>query len=133
MAFQKSVSSESNFQYFKYKECSKGQVLVTGHYVKTKEDNYGNTSYVVRKEDGGLAVLNSSGHLDYLMATDAKFGDFIRVTYDGSVKLEKGRFKGKDSHRFILEIDPDKKETVKEQVNQVTLDVPAIDDDDIQF
>lgn len=105
MAFKKRNVEKS---FLKYKECSKGDILVEGVYEKQGEDNFHNISHEFRTEDNIIQVLNSSGHLNYLLNEYAVFGDFCRVTYEGMITLEKGRMKGKDSHTFSLEIDDEK-------------------------
>jgi len=105
MAFKKK-NVEKNF--LKYKECNEGDIVAEGIFEKCGEDNYGNPTYEFRTEDNKIQVLNSSGHLNYLLNEYAVFGDFCRVTYEGMIKLEKGKRKGKDSHTFTLEIDDEK-------------------------
>ena len=123
MAFEKRNLPK---EYFKYKECSKGQILCEGHWIKCGEDNYGNPTYEFKnKEDGTIYVLNSSGHLNYLMNEYAVIGDYCRVTYAGTEVAEKGKFKGKDYHTFDLEVDPDQSENpkpVKEKAPETKVD-----------
>lgn len=94
--------------YRKYKECNPGEVLVEGIFERCVEDKYNKPNYEFRTEDNTIRVLNSSGHINYLLNEYAVFGDFCRITYEGMKLLEKGQMKGKDSHMFTLEIDDEK-------------------------
>lgn len=106
MAFEK-VSLPK--KYYKYSKMEKGQIICEGLYYKTSGDNYGKQNHHFRNDtDGHIHVLNSSGHLNYQLKQEVDFGDYIRVSYDGTVKLEAGKFKGSDCHQFILERDPGK-------------------------
>lgn len=92
-------------KFYKYTECSKGDILAEGHFRRTGEDTFGNITYHI-KEDDRMVVLNSSGHLNHQMMNEGiKPGDYIQVVYNGTMKLEKGKFKGKDCHQFILSQD----------------------------
>lgn len=95
----------------KYKECQKGDLIAEGVYEKCGEDNFGNPTYELRTEDNTIIVANSSGHLNYLMNEYAQFGDYCRITYEGTTVITKGRMKGKDSHVFTLEIDDERFDT----------------------
>lgn len=133
MAFKKK-NVEKNF--LKYKECDKGQVLVEGVYEKQGSDNFGNKTHEFRTDDNEIQVLNSSGHLNYLMNEYASFGDYCKVTYEGTITLDKGPMKGKDSHTFTLEIDDDKfdksfarNETTKKKTPPVNSAATSEDDE----
>jgi hypothetical protein len=94
--------------YTKYKECNAGDVIVEGIYQRVVEGRYG-IQHEFRHPDEEVArVLNSSGHLNFLLSEYANFGDYCRVTYEGSIKLDKGPMKGKDAHQFSLEIDDER-------------------------
>lgn len=105
MAFKKKNVDK---KFLKYKECSVGDILVEGVYEKQGEDNFGGITHEFRTDNNEIQVLNSAGHLNYLMNEYAVFGDYCRITYEGTVTLEKGRMKGKDSHTFTIEIDDEK-------------------------
>jgi hypothetical protein len=106
MPFQK-LNVEKKF--YQYKNLKKNQSL-EGTYVKKGEDKFGGVTHEFRDPEKELIhVLNSSGHLNYLMREHAQFGDYCRVTYKGKQKLpEASKFAGKESHNFDLEIDPDR-------------------------
>lgn len=94
--------------YTKYKECNEGDVLAEGVYQRVIEGRYGIQHEFRHPDEDKVRVLNSSGHLNYLLNTYAEFGDYCRITYEGSKILVKGPMKGKDSHQFSLEIDDDR-------------------------
>jgi len=92
-------------KYFKYTECEKGQKLVSaGVYVGPEEGKFG-TNHIFRQDDGQVVSLNSSGHLNWLLENYATPGRTVcNVIYGGKEVLQKGSMKGKEAHRFELEI-----------------------------
>lgn len=94
--------------YTKYKECNQGDVIVEGVYQRVIEGNYGIQHEFRHPAEEKVRVLNSSGHLNFLLHEYANFGDYCRVTYEGTTTLEKGKMKGKEAHQFSLEIDDEK-------------------------
>jgi hypothetical protein len=107
MAFKKKNVDK---KFLKYSDCTENEVIAEGVYEKTGESKFGIT-HEFRTEENFMQVLNSAGHLNYLLNEYAVFGDYCKVTYDGIVVLEKGAMKGKNSHNFTLEIDDDKFDT----------------------
>lgn len=106
MAFKK--VSGGSFKYVKYAECEEGQVLAEGTYLGHRQGTYG-IQHQIKEDSGDITVLNSSGHLNWLLENLATPGDCVRVTYDGMVKVPKGPMKGKASHQFVLELDEERK------------------------
>jgi hypothetical protein len=102
MAFKKVGGSR---KFVKYSECKPGQVLVDGKFLRTEEGRFGLNHVFL--EEAGETVLNSSGHLNWLLETYGFEGAVCRVTYLGKEKLTRGNMKGKEAHRFELEIDDD--------------------------
>lgn len=102
-------------KYYKYNECEQGQVLVDGATYRGEREGMYGIQHIFKQEDGQFVILNSSGHLNWLLENRAAVGDYVRVTYDGLKKLDKGKFAGKDSHQFVLEIDEDKYKAVSGQ------------------
>lgn len=92
-------------KYYKYAECSKGQKLIAaGLYVGPEEGKFG-INHIFRQDDGQVVSLNSSGHLNWLMESHTTPGKTIcNVYYDGKEVLQKGAMKGKEAHRFELEV-----------------------------
>jgi hypothetical protein len=107
MAFQKLNVPK---KFYQYKNMEANDVLCEGTYVKVGEDKFGGVTHEFRDaQEDVVHVLNSSGHLNFLMREYAQFGDYCRVTYKGKEKLPKtSKFAGKESHVFDLEIDPDR-------------------------
>lgn len=91
-------------KYYKYKECEKGQVLVEGRYVGTSPNKFGKENHDFKPEDGPTVSLNHAGQLAYLIENFVREGDLCQVIYDGTSKLEKGAFKGKEVHNFIVNV-----------------------------
>lgn len=108
MAFKK-VEAGNN-KYIKYADCEVDDVIAEGIYTGSREGQYGIQHYV-RQDDGTTVVLNSAGHLNFLLKDgNVRKGDLIQVTYCGTEKLEKGKYKNKDVHKFELAIDEDGRE-----------------------
>jgi hypothetical protein len=102
MGFKKVAGAR---KYFKYVECEKGQKLVdSGLYVGPEEGRFG-VNHIFRQNDGQVISLNSSGHLNWLLENHTTVGESVcNVIYDGKEVLQKGMMKGKEAHRFELEI-----------------------------
>lgn len=111
MAFKKVGGGR---KYFKYAECQAGQVLVAkGKYLGAEQGKFG-IQHVFQDLNGdGEIVLNSSGHLNYLLDKYAVIGTICMVEYTGKVELEKGKFAGKECHNFELYTDDESGVTVK--------------------
>lgn len=92
-------------KYYKYSECDKGQKLVSaGLYVGPEEGKFG-INHVFKQEDGQTISLNSAGHLNWLLEDNTTAGKTVcNVYYDGKEMLTKGAMKGKEAHRFELEV-----------------------------
>lgn len=105
MAFKRVATG--NFRYVKYKECEEGQVLATGVYLGHKPGMYG-IQHQIKEDDGSIAVLNSSGQLNWQFENLVTPGAYVRVTYNGMITIEKGKMKGKESHQFLLDIDEER-------------------------
>ena len=129
MAFEK-VSLQK--KYFKYSTFSKNDVICEGTWIKNSEDNYGKSNFhLVSKDKDCVYILNSSGHLNHIMKEEVSLGDFIRVTYDGTYVLEKGKYKGTECHQFIVERDPELSTTITKK--DVKLEEDVSDDEDLSL
>lgn len=123
MAFKK-VSPR---KYFKYSECSVGQVLVAaGTFVGCEEGKFG-IQHIFKLQDGSTVCLNSAAHLNYLVEENLVPGSIANVIYDGTDTQTKGAFKGKMYHKFDMEVDdapitPEASKAAKE-VEKDTADV----------
>lgn len=122
MAFEK---VNSNRKFYNLKECEKGQVLAEGYYLKDiVSQKYGNTQHEIKDSERGIVVLGG-GALNQAMGLLEK-GAYVRVTYDGTIKLESGNFKGNDCHQFIVEEDKDRAMTsVQAAQESATADAQA--------
>ena len=96
-------------EYHKLADYSAGDILCEGTYVSTHENKFGTLNHVFRNEAENKDHVLSGGHLTWLAKEQLSFGDYTRVTYSGTQILEKGNFKGKESHQFELETDDDRR------------------------
>jgi hypothetical protein len=104
MAFKKVAGRRV---YYKFKDCTPGQVLVNGgRYIGPEQGKYG-IQHIFLEDDGTkTVVLNSSGHLNWLLENYATSGKSLcNVIYSERVLLTKGAMAGKEAHNFELEID----------------------------
>lgn len=125
MGFQKVAGAR---KYFKYRECEKGQKLIhEGLYVGPEEGKFG-IQHVFRLRGGSkdTVVLNSAGHLNWLLENYATPGKtFCNVFYDGKNLLERGAMKGKEAHRFELEVETESGAVVSHSDEPVNVDAFA--------
>lgn len=84
--------------YVKYSETEVGTEWIGVYLRKEIDATYGNNKYFLAT-DLGTTCLNGAGQLDHAMENVPK-GKKIKVVYKGTVKLDKGKFKGKDCHQF---------------------------------
>lgn len=94
--------------YRKWEEWKEGDILI-GKYVDTHEDQYGKHCPVIEvidaqfkdksggKFEGKNLVLNQCGQLEKAMKKAEK-SQVLQFTYNGKSRIEKGPYKGKDSH-----------------------------------
>lgn len=73
-------------------------------YQGPEEGKFG-IQHVFRQDNGEIVVLNSAGHLNWLLENHAPTGSLCNVSYAEKILLTKGAFKGKDAHNFELEVD----------------------------
>lgn len=93
-------------KYFKYSECTKGDVLVDGGtFIGSEEGKYGIQHLF---DVGGETVcLNSAAQLNQCIDTKVKAGDKVRIVYDGKITLAKGPMAGKDCNQFVVQVARD--------------------------
>lgn len=128
MAFKK--VGNGNFKYVKYAEAEVGQVLAEGTYLGSRQGTYG-IQHQVRDDQGDVTVLNSSGHLNFLLENHVTKGDYIQVSYKGTELLKKGKFKGKEMHQFEVGVDTDREnDKSAAPVEGANAPAPANTDDD---
>lgn len=102
MAFKKVAGTR---KYFKYKDCTPGQVLVAdGEYTGPEDGKFG-VQHLFNQRNGEVVCLNSAGHLNYLLKERVKVGQRVNIMYADRKLLEKGAFAGKEAHTFDLEVD----------------------------
>lgn len=94
-------------KYFKYAECAPGQKLIeNGVYLGPEDGKFG-IQHLFRGTDGVTTVLNSAGHLNWLLKAHVTAGQRVNVTYVGKDTLPGGKFEGKEAHGFELDVDDD--------------------------
>jgi len=104
-------------KYFRYKECKKGQVLIKeGLYIGDSPNQFGRDNHDFKEKDGTVVSLNASGQLDYILQNNVKIGDTVKVVYQGTSTLEKGRYKNKEAHNFEVFVKPGKQAQAAEEV-----------------
>lgn len=84
--------------YYKASTMAVGQTVI-GKFIKASTDQFDNPCYHLRGIDGKRMVLNYCTSLERAME-NVSVGDVLDVVYQGTKKLEKGPFAGKDAHRF---------------------------------
>jgi hypothetical protein len=92
-------------KYYKYSEMNEGDTPVTNCvYLGEEEGKYG-IQHLFRDDEGTVHVLNSAGHLNHQLEEYVSVGQRCNVTYLGKDKLTKGKFAGKEYHKFSVEAD----------------------------
>jgi hypothetical protein len=128
-------------EYVKYKECVKGQVLVTGIYLKQLRSAKFNTEeYEFSCEETGRIIsLGGTGQLNHRMQY-LSVGDRVQIIYDGKITISKGHWAGTDAHQFIVRRDteyknqvaaPEVKQESKPEVEETSYDEGLDDFDDL--
>lgn len=143
MAFQKITGKR---KYYKYAECSPGQVLVEGHFIGLEAGKFG-TNLLFRDGDGEITCLNSAGQLLYVFQDPDRVergqrmnpqpvrpGQYVRVTYSGKeeIKAAHSAFHGKEAHRFEVEVDDERAKSLedtptKSPTKSAPVDAPVSD------
>mgnify|MGYP001602986136 CR=1 FL=1 len=97
--FSKLKTLSGKATYYKYKECTPGQVLVNaGKYKGAEQGKYGIQHHFSEYDTEAKVVLNSSKMLDKILESDVSEGDIVRVVY-----LEKTVGKtGTEYHSFEI-------------------------------
>lgn len=94
-------------KYFNLTETEKGTVLVKSGALVREDigERYGNRQFYFQDEENEELVCLSGGSLAYLIDTyNLNKTKKVRITYDGTKELETGKFKGKASHQFKVEL-----------------------------
>jgi hypothetical protein len=82
--------------------------VIEGTWIKEESSEFG-PNYHISTTDKGVVILNSTRQMVYLFS-QINIGDYIRLTYKGKKRMEKGPNKGKDAHQFELEVSEDTQE-----------------------
>lgn len=128
MAFQ----SLGAARYPKYAECTAGDVLVTGHYVRADPSKFGGFTHYFEDESGQSVGLNGSGHLNYFIK-QINVGDFVRITYLGQEEVKTAKFGLKMVHKFQMDKDSTRTRAVNPVTTEVANTPTAPTEDDLEF
>lgn len=105
MAFE-TISTQK--KYFKLADCTKGEVLTEGHFLReTVSQRFNTRQFEFRDVKQGIVVLGG-GSLAAAIDAGVNLGDYVRVTYNGMEVIQSGNFKGSQSHQFIVEVDKER-------------------------
>jgi hypothetical protein len=101
--------------YRKWEEWDTGDVLIA-KFMDQEIDNYDKPNYLMEvidaqfkdsklgaKLEGKTLALNHCGILGKAMEKISK-GEMVQLTYNGTSKIEKGKFAGKDAHLMDIEV-----------------------------
>jgi hypothetical protein len=104
--------------------------LVIGKFSGTHEDQFEKVCMMLEVEDAQFAnkreaekligktlVLNNAGQINKVLET-IELGQWVQVIYNGMATIEKGRYKGKDSH--LIEVDLLSEEAVSGEEDEGT-------------
>lgn len=95
-------------KYRPYEKMSVGETVAEGWFEGTVASVFGKDNYLIREGNGEVVEVNSCGHLAHKMKKlNVLVGDYIKIVYDGKGLLEKGIFKGKETHQVKFFRDPD--------------------------
>lgn len=82
----------------------KNEVILEGYFKGTVPNQYNDDKPHFKFEDfktGETVIVNNIGNLQHRMTDkNVQEGDLIQITYLGTSPIEKGKFKGKESHQF---------------------------------
>jgi hypothetical protein len=103
-----------NIVFRKWTEFEQGDTIEGIYKGRGKTDVYGKQAYLFdityssfdKSLEGKTLGLNQMGNLDSKML-NVKEKDYIMMSYEGTYKLEKGPFKGKEAHNVKVAIADD--------------------------
>jgi len=92
-----------------YEKANVGDIIAEGWFEGTCASIFDHDNYLIREQNGEVVEVNYCGHLAHKWKkAKVIVGDYVQIVYDGRGRLEKGKFKGKESHQVKLFRDPDK-------------------------
>jgi len=113
-------------KYFNLKETEKGTVLVEKGFLVREDigERYGNRQFYFQDEVREQLVCLSGGSLAYIIDTyNLNKTKKVKISYDGTKNLESGKFKGKESHQFKVELVEDTMDpTLEMESNDIASD-----------
>lgn len=81
-------------------------IVAAGIYEGTVPNNFDEEKpdYKVRAANGDLTIINTCASLAKQFEK-VRPGSYVELTYLGKKKIEDGKYKGKESHSFVVAID----------------------------
>lgn len=80
------------------------KLVVEGKYLGSTMGKFDKPMYEFEEADGTIAVVYDAGLLNYLVEEYLSEGTVCRVLYVGKEILQKGKYAGKDSHQFDIQL-----------------------------
>ena len=84
--------------YIKPGNMKKGDT-VEGKFAGSYSDQYEKLNFRIEQPDGSVKIINGTALLEQKLA-GVELGAQVKVIYEGTNKLTKGKFAGKDAHNF---------------------------------
>lgn len=95
------------------------QLVVEGKYLGSSMGKFDKPIYEFEEADGTIAVVYPAGLLDYLVQEYLSEGTQCRVLYVGKEVLQKGKYAGRDSHQFDIQLAKESPASEVEEVETI--------------
>ena len=95
------------------------QLVVEGKYLGSSMGKFDKPIYEFEEADGTIAVVYAAGLLDYLVQEYLSEGTQCRVLYVGKEVLQKGKYAGRDSHQFDIQLAKESPASEVEEVETI--------------
>ncbi len=95
-----------NIEFIRPSKLEKPGILLEATFVESLPNSFDNnkSDYKFSGDKGKTIILNGAGNLGYQMEK-VNAGDFVQISYEGRVKIEKGKMEGKLAHNFKVLVD----------------------------
>lgn len=85
--------------------------------IKVEECAFISDRKLAKSLPGKILCLNSAGQLNKAIEKAEK-GDVLQITYNGTSTIEKGKYKGKDSHLIDVELLTEDDDSEEEELDE---------------
>lgn len=119
-------AGNADITYVKPKDMKVGD-SVKGTLLKVIKNKFGGTDFRIETVNG-IVGIGGSGHLTYKM-NDVAVGSTVLITYEGTEKLTKGAFAGKQTHQFDVMYKPGPNAALANERNNNE----SVNDEDLTF